>query len=51
MFYEQFPIKLNGEDLVTRHGNDILKLLLIFHNKQLKPIPQPWRDRRSKLDR
>lgn len=51
MFYEKFPLKLNGEDLVRNYQQNIQTLLLRFNDQQLKPIEQPWRDRQNKLNK
>ncbi|MFK7821424.1 MAG: alpha/beta fold hydrolase [Planctomycetaceae bacterium] len=47
----EFDTKLNGEMMVAKDNRQILELLKRFHDLKLEPIDQPWRDRRSKLDR
>jgi hypothetical protein len=48
---KEYPVRNNGEDLVARDNRAFLALLAEFHDLKLKPVNQPWRDRRSKLDR
>ncbi len=48
---KQYPIKLNGDDLVAKDNAEFATLFKQFHDKKLKAIPQPWRDRHNKLDK
>lgn len=47
----QFNVKLNGELMVAKDNRKFLALLTEFHDTRLDTVDQPWRDRRSKLDR
>jgi dienelactone hydrolase len=47
----EFDTKLNGEMMVAKDNSQILELLKRFHDSRLETVDQPWRDRRSKLDR
>ena len=47
----EYDTKLNGEMMIAKDNRQVLELLKRFHDLKLEPIDQPWRDRRSKLDR
>ncbi len=48
---QTYDVRNNGENLVARDNLEFLKVLTQFHDRKLKTVNQPWRDRRSKLDR